>query len=248
MNGAILRRLVVKDLYLLRWPIGGSLLGAFVSLALMPLGPVFAYVGGVTLICTLVILNIVVVMQAVVQERKDKVLLFVLSLPVSTGQHTAAKALATLSAFAVPWLIVTVATAIVIDVSALPNGILPFLVAVLVYLLAYHAVLLAATLAGDGAAWSATVITIGNVSINLLIPLLLGWPSVAQYRNGPVAVWTPDILALIGVELMVGAAALALGLFVRARRSDFVMIRSGGKEPMSRTDRLHALDAVRAFA
>ena len=51
----------------------------------MPLGTVTAYVGCVSLICVLVILNIFLVMTAVVQERKDKVQLFILSLPVSTG-------------------------------------------------------------------------------------------------------------------------------------------------------------------
>ena len=40
--------------------------------------PVSAYVGGVSLICVMVILNIFLVMSGVVQERKDKVLLFVL--------------------------------------------------------------------------------------------------------------------------------------------------------------------------
>ena len=35
-------------------------------------------------ICALIILNIFLVMCGVVQERKDKVLLFMLSLPVST--------------------------------------------------------------------------------------------------------------------------------------------------------------------
>ena len=57
----------------------------------MPLGTVTAYVGFVSLICAIVILNIFLVMTAVVQERKDKVHLFILSLPVSTTQYAAAK-------------------------------------------------------------------------------------------------------------------------------------------------------------
>ena len=54
----------------------------------MPLGASPAYVGGVSLICALIVLNIFLVMGGVVQERKDKVLLFILSLPVSTMQYT----------------------------------------------------------------------------------------------------------------------------------------------------------------
>ena len=178
--------------------------------------------GGVSLICTIVILNIVVVMTSIVQERKDKVQLFMLSLPVSTGQYTAAKLTANAIAFVGPWVALTAAVAVVIDVSALPNGSLPFLLTVLVYLLLYYCVLAGVGLASDSTGWHTTVITVGNVSVNFLIPWLLSRPSVYRHRTGPAAVWTGDIMAIIGIELAAAAIALGLGLYVRSRRTDFV--------------------------
>lgn len=222
MNGSMVPRLVVKDLYLTRWMVAASLAGGAVSIAMLPFGSVAAYVGGVSLICTLVILNITVVMSAVVQERKDKVLLFVLSLPVSATQQIQAKALATSIAFVVPWLLLMAAAAVVIDASRVPNGILPFLVTVLVYLLAYHWVLLAVALVTESNGWPATVITVGNISVNFLIPYLLGWPSVYLHSKGPAAIWTSDLLALIGVELLVGIAALGLAIVWQTRRPDVI--------------------------
>jgi ABC-type transport system involved in multi-copper enzyme maturation permease subunit len=189
---------------------------------MMPFGPVLAYVGGVSLICTLVILNITVVMSAVVQERKDKVLLFVLSLPVSAARHTLAKVLATAIAFVVPWLLLTVGAVIVIDASALPNGTLPFLLTVLVYLLAYHCVLLGVALVSDSMGWPATVITVGNISVNFLIPYLLGQPSIYAHRDGPTAIWTADIVAFIGVELAAGLVALGAAVTWHMRRQDAI--------------------------
>jgi ABC-type transport system involved in multi-copper enzyme maturation permease subunit len=222
MSGSIVRILVLADLHLVRWVIAGSLFAGAVSIAMMPLGAVSAYVGGVSLICVLAILNIMLVMTAIVQERKDKVQLFMLSLPVSTTQYTLAKTIANAVGFVGCWVVLTAAVMAVIDRSALPNGILPFLLAVLVYLLSYYGVLLGVALATDSSAWPTVVITIGNISINFLIPLLLSQPSVYLHRTGPVAVWSSDIVALVAVELAVGLAAVAFGLYRRTRRTDFV--------------------------
>lgn len=222
MSRSIVRQLILKDLYLVRWMVAGSLVAGAAALAIMPLSPVSAYVGGVSFICVLVILNIFLVMSAVVQEKKDKVLLFVLSLPVSTTQYVAAKVVANAIAFVVPWLVLTVAAIVVIDVSQIPNGILPFLITVLGYLLFYYCALLAVALITDSTGWHSTVITVGNVSVNFLIPFLLGLASVARHREGPTAVWTADVAAILGIEIAAGAVALGLAVYLCSRRTDFV--------------------------
>ena len=222
MSGSMVSRLVLKDLYLTRWMVAGSTVAGAVAIAMMPFGPILAYVGGVSLICTIVILNITVVMSTGVPERKDKVLLFVLSLPVSAAGQTLAKVLATATAFVVPWLLLTAATAVVIDVSAMPNGTLPFLITVLVYLLAYHFVLLGVALVSDSMGWPATVITVGNISVNFLIPYLLAQPSIQAHRHGPSAIWTADIVTFIAVELVAGLVALGLAVAWQMRRQDAI--------------------------
>jgi ABC-type multidrug transport system permease subunit len=139
----------------------------------------------------------------VVQERKDKVLLFVLSLPVSTTQYLAAKVTANAVAFLVPWLILTAVTFVVIDVTALPNGILPYWLAILVYLLAYYLALLGTSLVTDSTGWHAAASVVAN-------------------RDAPAAVWTADILTIVAIELAAGAVVLGLGMYFASRRSDFV--------------------------
>lgn len=222
MTRSIVRDLVVKDLYLVRWMVLGSIAAGIAAVAIMPLGEVTAYVGGVSFLCVLIVLNIILVMHGVVQEKKDKVVLFVLSLPVSTSQYIAAKVLANAIAFGVPWVVLTAAGVSVITASPIPNGILPFWVAVQAYLLFYYGVLLAVGLASDSTGWHATAITIGNISVNFLIPVLLALPSVAQHRDGPVAVWTGDVVAIIAAEILLAAAAVGLGMYLHSRRADFV--------------------------
>lgn len=222
MNSAIVRQLVFKDLYLLRWMILGAIVAGIASASMLPTGPVAAYVAGVSLICVLVILNIFLVMNGVAQERRDKTMLFVLSLPVSTLQYTVAKVIANMIAFLVPWLILTMVTFLIITRSAVPDGILPFWIAVLAYLLCYYCVLLAVGLLSDAAGWHAAAITVGNISVNFFIPIMLTRPSVAAYGSGPVAIWSSDVVVVIVGELIAGAAVLALAVYAQARRSNFV--------------------------
>jgi ABC-type transport system involved in multi-copper enzyme maturation permease subunit len=222
MSRPIVAQLIRKDLFLVRWMIAGSILAGAVSLAILPWGRVASYVGGVSFICTLIVLNIFLVMTAVAQEQKDKTLLFVLSLPISTTEYVVSKALATVTAFAAPWLVLTVAAIVVIDVSSVPNGIVPFWVALLAYLLFYHCALIAVALVTDSTGWHATAITVGNISVNFLIPFLLSRPSIVAHADSPTAVWTADIAALAGLEIVAGAAVLCLAVYLRSRRTDFI--------------------------
>ena len=171
----------------------------------------------------LVVLNIFLVMSAVVQEKKDKVQLFVLSLPVSTSQYTVAKIAASVIAFGGPWLILTLASLVVIDVTAIPErpDSRP----------ARHLRVSAALLLRAAWRWrwspirwapSPRVIVVGNISINFAIPFIFRLPSVVSSKNGPVAVWGADIVAVILVEIAGAALALVIAFVLQSRRKDFV--------------------------
>jgi len=219
---ALVGPLIAKDLFLVRWAIVGTLAGGLGSLALMPQGGLLTYVGGVSLICALIILNIFVALYGVAQERREKTLLFVLSLPVSPLQVTLSKVAAMAIAFGVPWAILTGATVILIGATALPDGILPFWLAVLAYLLFYFCALLAVALLKVSNGWHAAAITAGNLSVNFLIPLLLDLPSVKAHHAGEQAVWSADLVGIIVLEVVLGAVVLGLAVWRRTRQPDFV--------------------------
>ena len=222
MSRSIVWRLVAKDLLFMRWMIVGATLAGAGALAVMPRGRVPGYVGAVSLICTMIVLLIVLVMGPVVQERKDKVLLFVLSLPVSTTQYLAAKVIANFIAFGVPWLTLTGGTFAVVMLSQIPDGVLPFWTAVMGYMFFYYCALLAVGLLADSAGWHAVSIVTGNISVNFLIPFLLARPSLRDNIEGPSAIWSSDILAIVALELALGIVALGVAFRVRARKPDFV--------------------------
>jgi ABC-2 type transport system permease protein len=222
MSRPIAAHLILKDLYLGRWLIGGTLLAGLVSLAMLPLSSVGYYVGSISLLCVLIVLNLFIVFQLVIAERKEKTRLFILSLPVSTTQYAAAKVTASGLAFLVPWLVLTLGCTLVIDRSPLPNGMIPLTWAVLTYVLAYFCVFLAVALQTESSGWTTTVIIVGNISVNFLIPWLMSRPSVIATRDGPVAVWTPDVVGVIGAELFLGLLALGISLVLSRRNRNFV--------------------------
>lgn len=222
MTRSVVRQLVLKDLYLIRWVVLGSTASGAVSLLLSPLGGLMFYVGTVAFICVLVVLNIFVVMNLVAQEKKEKALVFVLSLPLSTAQYTAAKMLSGVIAFGAPWLTLTLLSIAVIDLTALPNGLIPATAAISAYLLLYYTVLFAVALTRDSATAMGGVIIAGNISINFLVPLVFRLPSVAASARGPAAVWGADIVTVVVLELAAGVLALAFAYVRQTRRTDFL--------------------------
>ncbi len=219
---ATVRHLIAKDLSLLRWWIAGTIAGGLLAAWLMTASALPLGAGGVLMICTLIILNIFVVMTAVVTERKEHVVLFLFTFPVSRGQYLAAKVAASAIAFGLPWLVLSLAVVVAIRTSAIPDGYLPLWVSLLGFVFFYYCALLGVGLNTDSNGWHATAIIIGNVSVNFFIMLLFGLPSVQRFGSGPTAVWASDIVFVTVSEMVLGVAILAVAAVVRARRADFI--------------------------
>jgi ABC-2 type transport system permease protein len=222
MSRSMVLRLALKDLYFGRFLIIGSLLLGITAAVSSSLSRIAFYVGSVSLVCVLVILNIFVVSISIVNERKEKTQLFILSLPVSTSQYLRSKLLFNAVAFIGPWLLLLGVSLAVIALSALPFGLIPLLVLVFTWMLLYYCVFLAVTLVVDSTGWNTTVIVIGNVSVNFVIAFLMSQPSVAAHLGGAVAVWTPLLVTFLVIELVLSAVALALGCFFASRKRDLL--------------------------
>lgn len=224
MSRSVVTRLVLKDFYL-QWPllVGSLLLGfLMLAIALFGGGPITFYVGSVSFLCVLILLNVFLISATVAQEKKDRVMLFVLSLPISTTQYAVAKLVSSLIAFLVPFCLLGAAALLVIALTPIPHGLIPLTVAVMMYVCLYFCVFLAVALAADSTLWNTLVMILGNVLINFLITWLLTRPSIATATKGPVAVWAPEILISIAVEILGSLVAIAAALLCIFRKKDFL--------------------------
>jgi ABC-type transport system involved in multi-copper enzyme maturation permease subunit len=180
-------------------------------------------VGQILLVTSLVALGIFIVMYGVLAERKEKSLLFVLSLPVSTMQYMTAKVAAALIAFLIPWVVLTVTiVSLTLAADSVPNGGIPFSVAMMVFFLAGFCVLLALLLSTGSEAWAVVGILTTNFAVAVYLSTLRGLPGIAETLDGPVAVWNPTILTVLGIEVAVAVLSLGLAFLVHAKRKNFV--------------------------
>jgi hypothetical protein len=222
VSRSIVWQLVYKDLRL-AWPLAvGSLVLGVLSLAASPWSPVAFFVGGSVLVVSLVLLNVMLVSLSIVNERKEKVRLFMLSMPVSTTQYNASKLLSSLIAYVVPAALLTLGGVELLLATPLPNGFIPLFVATSVHCLLYFCVFLAVALVTDSQGWITTVIVCGNVSISFVIPGLINMSSVGPSLGTEVVVWGADVVGFIAVEILLAAAALAISFVVNSRKTEFV--------------------------
>lgn len=220
-------RLVAKDLYLFRWLILGTLFAGVGSLALSSFvggdgetsGP---NVGILLFMTTMIAFGIFLAMYGILKERQDKTQLFVLSLPVSAAQYSNAKVWAALVAFLVPWSALTAGVVALTALSGEPEGGMPFFVVMMTFFLVNFCLLLALVVISKSELVAIAGILITNVSVTLFLVQVGRLPGVAEHRQGAVAVWSPTILAVLGVELAVILLSLALAFYLPSRKKDFV--------------------------
>ena len=222
MSHSVVRQLVMKDLRV-AWPlIFGSLVLGVLSLVLSPWSAIAFFVGGSILVVALILLNIMLVMGNLINERKEKIRVFLLSMPVSTTQYNVAKLLSSMIAYGVPAVVLTLAGVILLVATPLPNGFIPLFVATSVHCFFYFCVLLAFALVTDKETWITTVVIFGNVSVSFVIPGLINLSSMGPSLGTEVVVWSPDVVAFMGVELVLAAAALVISFVVNSRQTEFV--------------------------
>jgi hypothetical protein len=162
-------------------------------------------------------------MYGVLAERQTKTLLFVLSLPLSPMQYTIAKLAASLIAFLIPWLALTAAIlglSIAFDPPA--DGSIPYTVAMMLFFLAIFCALLALLLITRSEFWAIGGVMVTNLAVAAYLNVVPRLPGYREYSEGAVLVWTPSILAMIGIEVAVIVLSLAIALLVPARRKDIV--------------------------
>ena len=178
MSTSVVTRLILKDFYL-QWPLlaGSLVLGfAMLAIALFGGGPITFYVGSVCFLCVLILLNVLLVGATVAQEKKDKVILFVLSLPISTTQYALTKLISSLLAFLIPFCLLGGAAVLVIALTPIPHGLIPLSLAVMMYVCLYFCIFLAVALVADSTLINTLVVILGNLLISFLIAWLLNHP------------------------------------------------------------------------
>lgn len=217
-------RLVAKDWHFNRGPIAAYVTVGLGSIALLgqPHEAAF-YAGTVLLLTVLIAIGIHLTMSTVVRERQDHTLAFVLSLPVSPHQVTAAKLIANLAIFGTAWLMLVVATLAVIAARApIPDGLIPYALVVLVQILAGYCLMLAVAIVSESMNWTIGAIVTGNLLLQATLYGTARLPAVAALLKTDTIAWPAPVPAILFGQLAAISCALALTFYLQARKRSFL--------------------------
>src|SRR4051812_20633050 len=104
MNVSMIRRLILKDLYLSRVPLALVVaIGVLAVATLLLKNEVSGFIGLTSSFIALIMLGNLLPMHTIVNERKRHNLAFVMSLPISPADYTAAKIIANVGTFFLVW-------------------------------------------------------------------------------------------------------------------------------------------------
>jgi len=220
MNRSIVRRLIAKDLYLYRWLIAGAVVAGIVAILVSPFNSI---VGPILFMTSIIAVGIFIVIYGILKEHQDKSVLFVLSLPISAMQYTTAKVLSALIAFLIPSIVLTVLVVVLTAASeSAPDGNIPFTVVMMAFFLGNFCILIAVVVITNSERWAVAGILGTNLSVSLFVIPVRGMPGIGEFIEGPIAVWSPAILTILGIEAVVIVLSLVFAFLVQSRKRDFV--------------------------
>ncbi|MGH8373431.1 MAG: hypothetical protein ACRETO_11970 [Gammaproteobacteria bacterium] len=221
MNSFMIKRLILKDWYLYRWPITGYFLAGLLAIGIVALGSeTDFYFGSVLLITVVIALGMHLVIGTTVTEHSEHTLPFVMSLPISITDYTAAKLLANLSIYLLPFSLFLAGSCLLLKFGN-AGGVIPFTVLTLTELFASYALTLAIALVSESMAWTIVMTVICNLFLQGYLYYVSRIPSIADTMKGPTAIWSQAAVTLLLVELAIVAACFGLTFLMQARKTDF---------------------------
>jgi ABC-2 type transport system permease protein len=222
MNRLVIARLILKDWYLSR-----TLLILIAAAGTLSIGLLYlrredtGTIGLISALIACVLLSILLPMQTIVNERKQHNLAFVMSLPISPMEYTAAKVVGNLSAFLALWAAIAIGVLGTLARTGVFGGLIPFGMVVALAPFVVFCLLLSVAIVVESEMWAVLTMGATNVSYSFWF-LLLKIPGLPQQLKSPVAIWSRPILLMLAGQLTVIVASLALTFYFQSRKRDFV--------------------------
>ncbi|MDQ2991616.1 MAG: hypothetical protein M3R30_02195 [Candidatus Eremiobacteraeota bacterium] len=224
MNASIIRSLVLKDWHLLRWPIVFYVVASGIALALCGTGGTLSFYAGAILLITVVIsMAIHIVMVTIANERTEKTLPFVMSLPITAMDYTTAKLVANGTLFLIPWALISGAALLLVAARPeLPDGLIPWTCAVMAELAVSYFFLMAVSIVSESLPWTIVAMVLGNLGFQAFLYYVSNIPSIARAMKGEAIVWNGEIATILILETVAIVAMIGLTFWAQSRKRDFI--------------------------
>jgi hypothetical protein len=163
------------------------------------------------------------VFGVVLNEAGNKTRPFILSLPITFLEYTAVKLLFTMGTFLAAWLILMGGIFwLVHSQEHLLAGMLPYYVIVMGYLLVAFTLTLVVAMVTESQAWAIVIMSLGNISISIVMFAVASMPAINVSMQTDVAAWNGAALGLLGGEALLVLLMLATAVFIQSRKTEFL--------------------------
>jgi ABC-type multidrug transport system permease subunit len=222
-DAATVRKLVVKDWQIYQKQLAGFVGGLLLALGMVGMGsPMWSAAGGLLLLVLLVVVGSYSVQSCVMEERKRQTQPFVMSLPVSPMDVDWGKLLANLVIYLVPFALVVGGLVAVTLLTPAPDGAMPWIAIIALFLLANFCISLCVAIAVDSEGWN----TFTMLALMTLIGPFIYWVNqiggIVRYAKTDQIVWSPAAIGMLAAELGVIALAILATSWIHARKSSFL--------------------------
>lgn len=222
-DAGMVRKLIVKDWQVYQKQLAGYVAGMLLALGLIGMGtPLMSAAGALLLLVLLLVVGSYAIQSSIMNERKQQTVPFIMSLPVTPMDVYWGKLLANLVIYLVPLLLVVVGLIALILTTPSPDGAVPWVAVVAMFMLVIFCVSLCVAIAIDSEGW--------NIFTMLALMTLIGpfifWVSrldgIAQYLKTDRIVWSAPVVGLLVAELAVIVVSILLTSWIHARKASFL--------------------------
>lgn len=222
-DAGMVGKLIIKDWQVYQKQLAGYVAAMLLALGLVGMGtPMMAAAGALLLLVLLLVVGSYAIHSSITAERKQQTVPFIMSLPVTPMDVYWGKLLANLVIYLVPFLLVVAGLLALILTTPRPDGTVPWVVVVALFLLANFCVSLCVAIAVDSEGW--------NIFAMLVLMTLIGpfiyWVSrldgIIQYLQTDDIVWSAPVLGVIAAEFAVIAMAIFVTSWMHARKASFL--------------------------
>ena len=159
----------------------------------------------------------------IVNERKNKNLAFLISLPITPIQYTTSKLISNVVMFLIPWLTLVPAAVVLIEVRGMiPRGSIPILLILSFLPFLGFCLITGASLVGESEAWSIWSNVFCSSTYGLTWYFLTQIPGLMINAQKAAPVWDSTVLSMLGGEAAMVLVMLGLTYFFQSRKRDFV--------------------------
>ena len=222
LNFPVIKQLVIKDWQLFEKQLAAFVLAGIFSLCLMGMANKWSfYLGSLLLIVIMVSIGCFSISNAMINERKERTLAFVMSLPISPIDFYLSKLIGNLLTFVVPMLLLLLGTIGLLLFTKLPNGLIVFSLLLFAQIALAYCFALCVSMAVESEGWNIFVMISSMVLINPFIMFIGQIPAIADPAKTDVIVWSWQALTILGTQALLSIAILIGTAWFHCRKRAF---------------------------